>query len=174
MSGSQPSREAELFAGLKVLIVDDSAEMRRLLVALLDTMGIGDVACAPNGDAGLRMFAECAPDIVITDGAMQPMDGYEMTRAIRAMRTANGAPGRGADVPVLMLSGHTGAEIVERARDEGVTDYIVKPVTPELLYERLREAVSRPVHVVETPTWRGPSPTRRLVPRRSSLAPDDV
>jgi PleD family two-component response regulator len=64
-----------------------------------------------------------------------------------------------------MLSGHMGPEIVARARDEGVTDYIVKPVTPELLYERVMEAVSKPVHLVETPTWRGPSPTRRLTIR---------
>lgn len=165
MSAFPTSRDAELLARLKVLIVDDSAEMRRLLVALLNAMGIGEVVCAQNGDAGLRLFAERAPDIVITDGSMQPMDGYEMTRAIRAMRASDGAPGHGADVPVLMLSGHMGSDIVERARDEGVTDYIVKPVTPELLYERLLEAISKPVHVVETPTWRGPSPTRRLVVR---------
>lgn len=156
-------QSTELFASLKVLVVDDSLEMRRLLTALLDVMGIGEVICASDGVAGLRLFSECAPDLVITDGAMQPMDGYEMTRAIRALHNPGDPPGKGGDVPVLMLSGHMGADIVARARDEGVTDYIVKPVTPALLYERLLDAVSKPVHIVETPTWRGPSPTRRLV-----------
>lgn len=165
MSPTPPTRDAELFAGLKVLLVEDSGEMRRMLVALLEAMGIGEVICAPNGHAGLKLFAECAPDIVITDGAMQPMDGYEMTRAIRAMRAPDNAPGQGTDIPVLMLSGQMGPEIVARARDEGVTDYIVKPVTPELLYERLVEAVTRPMHVVETANYRGPSPTRRLIAR---------
>ncbi|MCE9648270.1 MAG: response regulator [Parvibaculum sp.] len=165
MTSSPSSRQTELFARLKVLVVDDSVEMRRLLVALLNVMGIGEVICAPDGDTGLRLYAERNPDLVITDGTMQPMDGYEMTRAIRAMRKADDTPDRGAEVPVLMLSGHTGPEIIARARDEGVTDYIVKPVTPELLYERVMEAVSKPVHLVETPTWRGPSPTRRLTIR---------
>jgi CheY-like chemotaxis protein len=158
---TSPGRE--LFASLKVLVVDDSLEMRRLLTALLSVMGIGEIICAADGIEGLRLFSECAPDLVITDGTMQPMDGYEMTRAIRALHSPGDPPGQGGDVPVLMLSGHMGADIVDRARNEGVTDYIVKPVTPGLLYERLLEAVSKPVHVVETPTWRGPSPTRRLV-----------
>jgi two-component system, chemotaxis family, chemotaxis protein CheY len=160
-----PVHNAELFAGLKVLVVDDSLEMRRLLHALLNVIGIGEVICASDGNSGLKLFAERAPDLVITDGSMQPMDGYEMTRAIRSMRKENDAPGQGADIPVLMLSGHMDPEIIARARDEGVTDYIVKPVTPELLYERLLEAISRPVHVVETATYRGPSPTRRLIAR---------
>lgn len=167
-----PIRSTELFASLKVLVVDDSPEMRRLLTALLDVMGIGEVICASDGIAGLRLFSEHAPDLVITDGTMQPMDGYEMTRAIRALRNPDDPPGHGGDVPVLMLSGHMGADIVARARDEGVTDYIVKPVTPALLYERLLEAVSKPVHVVETPTYRGPSPTRRLVAHHAEAALD--
>lgn len=161
---ANPIHDTKLFAGLKVLVVDDSLEMRRLLQALLNVIGIGEVICASDGHAGLKLFAERAPDLVITDGSMEPMDGYEMTRAIRLMRKENDAPGQGADIPVLMLSGHMDPDIIARARDEGVTDYIVKPVTPELLYERLLEAISRPVHVVETATYRGPSPTRRLVP----------
>ncbi|MGB3809259.1 MAG: response regulator [Parvibaculum sp.] len=167
MTQLPPSRDTELFAGLKVLLVEDSGEMRRLLVALLEAIGIGEIICAADGHTGLKLFVERAPDIVITDGAMHPMDGYEMTRAIRAMRKPDDAPGQGSDIPVLMLSGHVGPEIIARARDEGVTDYIVKPVTPMLLYERLIAAIARPAHIVETPTYRGPSPTRRLVAREA-------
>ncbi len=155
------SEEAGLFATLRVLIVDDSAEMCRLLAALLEAVGIFNVVCAPNGDAGLKKFSEFSPDLIITDGDMQPMDGYEMTRRIRAAH-AGKAPGRNRDVPVLMVSGHVDEATVTRARDEGVTDYIVKPVTPALLYERLRAAIAKPIHVVETANYRGPSPKRRL------------
>ncbi|HEX7777020.1 MAG TPA: response regulator [Parvibaculum sp.] len=161
MNLTPTTEEAGLFAAMKVLIVDDSAEMRRLLAALLEAIGIVNVLCAPNGDAGLKLFAEFAPDLVITDGDMQPMDGYEMTRRIRAAH-AGDMPGRNRDVPVLMVSGHRDASTVTRARDEGVTDYIVKPLTPALLYERLRAAIAQPIHIVETATYRGPSPTRKL------------
>jgi DNA-binding response OmpR family regulator len=157
MSIGAPPEELALFGTLKVLVVDDSAEMRRLLLALLAAMNIGEVVCAQSGEAGLKLFAAERPDLIITDGAMQPMDGYEMTRRIRA-DTAN------ADVPILMISGHIGHRHVVQARNDGITDYLAKPVTPALLYERVRAAVSRPIHIVETQDYRGLSPARRLTP----------
>ena len=127
------------------------------------------IICATNGDEGVKLFAERAPDLIITDGMMQPMTGYAMTRAIRAMREHNGS-----DVPVVMLSGHGDADIVEWARDEGVNDYIVKPVTPQLLYERVLAAISTPLHLVETATYRGPSPRRRLTAHQAVIQTEVV
>ena len=148
---------------LKILIVEDSESMRGLLTALLRTMGVHQIFCAEDGDAGLKLFIEHQPDLVITDGAMKPTSGYAMTSAIRALRTCDGSPAREADVPVLMLSGHDEPQKIEQARDNGVSDYIVKPVTAELLYERVIAAVSNSIHLIETPTYRGLSPRRRLV-----------
>ncbi len=157
----------ELFAKLKVLIVDDSAEMRNLLVALLQSMGFAEIFCAASGEAVLRVFCDESPDLIITDGSMRPMDGYEMTRRVRAGDCHGGENCDNRDVPVLMISGHVGDDIVRLARDTGVTDYIVKPVTAETLYESILSAVSKPIHIVETGSYRGPSPKRRLVPRIS-------
>lgn len=163
MSAPHQTDASALLAGLKVLVVEDSINMRNLLVALLNTMGITDVTCAQDGDAGLKCFATATPDLVITDGMMEPMNGYAMTSAIRAL-SDDGAPGeyKRSDVPVLMLSGHSEPDIVKRARDEGVTDYIVKPISPQLFYERVLAAVSSPTHIVETARFRGPSPRRTL------------
>ena len=153
----------QLLGELTVLVVEDSETMRSLLVALLQTMGIHHISCAKDGQSGLSLFVERQPDLVITDGIMAPMSGYAMTRAIRELREPDGSPSRLADVPILMLSGHGERQKVEQARDDGVTDYIVKPVTPDLLYARVIAAISTPIHIVETPTYRGPSPRRRLV-----------
>jgi FixJ family two-component response regulator len=68
-----------------------------------------------------------------------------------------------------MLSGHGEPDIVEWARDEGVTDYIIKPVTAELLYERIIAAIAKPLHIIETATYRGPSPRRRLVVHAANI-----
>jgi len=152
-----------LLGELKILVVEDSETMRSLLIALLQTMGVQDITCAQDGQSGLSLFIETQPDLVITDGIMAPMSGYAMTRAIRELRDPDGSPARHADVPILMLSGHGERQKVEQARDDGVTDYIVKPVTPELLYTRVVAAISTPIHIVETATYRGPSPRRRLV-----------
>ncbi len=163
MSARPDIETSALLAGLKVLVVDDSPAMRDLVVALLNAMGIADVTCAEDGDSGLEYFAHATPDLVITDGMMSPMTGYAMTSAIRALHddTATGDYKR-SDVPVLMLSGHSEPDIVRWARDEGVTDYIVKPVSPALFYERVLAAISNPTHIVETATFRGPSPRRTL------------
>tara|TARA_R110000868_G_scaffold25433_8_gene99343 strand:+ start:3367 stop:3873 length:507 start_codon:yes stop_codon:yes gene_type:complete len=163
MSARPDIETSALLAGLKVLVVEDSTTMRDLVVALLNSMGIADVTCAEDGDAGLEYFAHATPDLVITDGMMSPMTGYAMTSAIRALSddTATGDYKR-SDVPVLMLSGHSEPDIVRWARDEGVTDYIVKPVSPALFYERVLAAISNPTHIVETATFRGPSPRRTL------------
>jgi two-component system chemotaxis response regulator CheY len=164
MTPKPSGAEIELFQKLKVLVVEDSAEMRRLLSALLESMGIDQIVEAHDGMKGLAAFAEHRPDIIITDGAMQPMDGYEMTRRVRAAGSVDGA---NPDVPILMISGHIGRENVVHARDQGVTDYIAKPLSASLLYEAILAAVSKPIHFVEKPGYRGPSPKRKLETRQA-------
>lgn len=158
------SADAEFFRRLKVLVVEDSAEMRRLLAALLESMGVEQIVEARDGLKGLDAFAEHRPDIIITDGAMQPMDGYQMTQRVRATDAAEGA---NPDVPILMISGHVEHENVLHARDQGVTDYLPKPLSASVLYEAIVAAVSKPIHFVETPGYRGPSPKRQLTARNS-------
>ena len=156
--------DPDFFRRLKVLIVEDSEEMRRLLSALLETMGVTDIVETRDGASGLAAFAAHKPDIIITDGAMVPMDGYEMTRAIRATGDAEDA---NPDVPILMIPGHIGRDKISQARDHGVTDYLEKPLSADVLYEAIVTAVSKPIHFVEKPGYRGPSPRRSLDARRS-------
>ena len=101
MTSSPTRADADFFRRLKVLVVEDSAEMRRLLAALLESMGVEQIFEAPDGLGGLDAFAEHRPDIIITDGSMQPMDGFEMTHRVRAADAADGA---NPDVPILMIS----------------------------------------------------------------------
>ena len=162
--GPSTGADEDFFRRLKVLVVEDSAEMQRLLVALLETMGVTRIVVARDGEKGLAAFAAERPDIIVTDGAMTPMDGYEMTRAIRASASGDGA---NPDVPILMISGHVGREEVAHARDQGVTDYLAKPLSAEMLYKAIVAAVSKPIHFVEKPGYRGPSPKRSLDARRS-------
>jgi two-component system, chemotaxis family, chemotaxis protein CheY len=164
MSKAATIADPDFFRRLKVLIVEDSAGMRRLLTALLETMGVAHIIETRDGESGLAAFAEHKPDIIITDGAMMPMDGYEMTRAIRAAGDADGA---NPDVPILMISGHIGRDKVSQARDQGVTDYLEKPLSADVLYEAIVAAVSKPIHFVDKPGYRGPSPRRSLDARRS-------
>lgn len=159
-----PTSESDLFGHLKILVVEDSREMRRLVVALLQSMGVGDVLEAHDGHSGLAAFAEHAPDLVITDGAMAPMNGYEMTRRIRNAHSPSDAK---PAVPILMISGHLGPATVEQARIDGVTDYLAKPLTAELLYERVLAALTDDHTVLAREGYVGPPPKRPLPLRRA-------
>lgn len=152
---------SDIFQKLRVLVVEDSGEMRRLVVALLQTMRVGCILEARDGKRGLEVFQTDKPDLIITDGSMQPMDGYEMTRLIRQSGNGQG------DLPILMISGHLNRDIVDHARDQGVTDYLAKPLSADVLYQAILRAVSIPLHIVETPTFRGPSPRRNLQVRHA-------
>ena len=147
--GPSTGADKDFFRRLKVLVVEDSAEMQRLLVALLETMGVTRIVVARDGEKGLAAFAAERPDIIVTDGAMTPMDSYEMTRAIRASASGDGA---NPDVSILMISGHVGREEVAHARDQGVTDYLAKPLSAETLYEAIVAAVSKPIHALPSIT----------------------
>lgn len=152
---------SDIFSKLRILVVEDSNEMRRLIIAMLHSMRIGCILEARDGRHGLEVFNTQKPDIIITDGAMHPMDGYEMTRLVRQSTQGN------RDIPVLMISGHLSREIVDHARDQGVTDYLAKPLSANLLYQAILRAVSKPLHIVETQNYHGPSPTRNLQVRHA-------
>jgi CheY-like chemotaxis protein len=164
MNEASTRADEDFFRKLKILVVEDSPEMQRLLVALLESMGVVHIAVERDGEKGLAAFAARHPDIIITDGAMVPMDGYEMTRRIRAAEAGGNA---NPDVPILMISGHAGRENVTHARDQGVTDYLTKPLSADTLYEAIVAAVSKPVHFLDKPGYRGLSPKRSLDARRS-------
>lgn len=145
-----------IFGKITVLVVDDSAYMRHLLMTLLQALGVTKVYLAVNGEEAWELLNSCEPDIVLTDAAMVPGDGFMFAKRLRSLR------GRALGmVPIIMVSGHTDLASVERARDIGVTEFLSKPISARSLYERLIQVLDRPRQFVETPTYRGPDRRRR-------------
>src|SRR5690606_35874814 len=104
-------------------------------------------------------FRRYEPDLVITDAAMLPVDGFDLAKKLRSLN------GRALGmVPIIMVSGHTDLASVERARDIGITEFLSKPISARSLYERLIQVVDKPRPFVETPTYRGPDRRRRERP----------
>jgi len=143
------------FETLRALIVEDNAHMRSLLRALLNSIGIKDIAEAPNGQSGLILLRERRCDLVLTDLAMKPMDGLEFTRRVR---TDEQSPN--PFVPIIMVTGHTERYRVEAARDAGVTEFLAKPVTAHNLFARIAEIVERPRAFVRCDNYFGPDRRR--------------
>jgi CheY-like chemotaxis protein len=162
------------FENLKALIVEDNAYMRSLLRALLNSIGVMDIAEASNGQAAIEILRERKSDLVLTDLAMKPMDGLEFTRYVRGNEQSPNP-----FVPIIMISGHSEKYRVEAARDAGVTEFLAKPITAHTLFARIAEIVERPRAFVHCDSYFGPDRRRRAIedyagPRRRKEEMQDV
>lgn len=139
-----------VFETLSVLVVDDSKHMRNLLSGLLRALGVGDIVVAGDGEEAWSHYLHHKPDVVITDAAMQPMDGFVLARRLRDADSS--AFGR---IPIIMVSAHSELSAVEKARDIGISEFICKPISARLLYERLVAVVNRPREFVASGAFAG-------------------
>jgi two-component system nitrogen regulation response regulator NtrX len=116
----------------RVLIVDDEANIRRMLAALLKSEGF-DVEEAPNGPSALLMLDQTHPDAVLLDLQMPPgPDGLETLRQIRE---------RDIQVPVIMMSGKAQLTDAVSAIKQGAFQFLEKPLTPEAVLVALRSGL---------------------------------
>jgi len=145
------------FNRLRFLIVDDNLHMRRIIRTLLHGFGARDVNEAEDGAAGLEAFSTHSPDIVITDWSMPIFDGIELTRMLRQ---ADSSPN--PYVPIIMVTGHAEKRKVMEARDAGITEFLVKPVSAKALYQRVLSIVVNPRPFIKTKTYFGPDRRRTL------------
>ncbi|MEX2504081.1 MAG: response regulator transcription factor [Egicoccus sp.] len=120
-------------ATARLVVIDDSSEYRALLSLVLGRDArFQIVAEAADGAEGLAAVVDHAPDLVRTDLQMPKVDGIEFTRALR--RT-NG------DLPIVMVTGLPGDEIVEQAYRAGVTAFLSKTGSPTRLVDTLHAVI---------------------------------
>lgn len=125
-------------AELRVLVVDDNAQMRGILHSMLRAFGVRAVTLAVDGSDALARLERRQFDIAICDWLMEPMDGYEFVRKARASDDP-----RVRDMPIVMLTGQAEMRQVLAARDAGVTEYLLKPISAGVLWTRLAAAYVR-------------------------------
>lgn len=123
-------------AATKVLVVDDDLNIQRVLVFTLKQEGF-EVLVASDGEAGVEMARNAAPDLILMDVAMPKLDGYAATQQIRTGERD------GARVPIIMLTSE--ADVGERVKGlrAGADDDIVKPFHPLELIARIRALLAR-------------------------------
>ena len=130
MMASIHDREA-LFAGKKVLLVDDDMRNIFSLGGLLEERGL-NVFTAKNGQEALDFLAENPGiDILLTDIMMPGMDGYELIQKVRAQD-------KYARLPILALTAKAMKTDRERCMEVGATDYLSKPINIDRLLSTLR------------------------------------
>lgn len=141
---------------VKVLVVDDSAFMRKIIGDILESdRELEVVARARNGHEALKMFEEFSPDVVTLDVEMPGMNGIDVLKNLMARRP----------VPVVMVSGLTkqGADITMQALDCGAVDFVTKPSgTISLDMEKVGGELRRKVLAAAKATIRKPSPQQQI------------
>jgi two-component system, chemotaxis family, chemotaxis protein CheY len=144
------------FAKTSVLIVDDTASMRVLLRSVLNAAGFIHTREASDGAAALEELKHSPTDLMITDLFMPILDGVELVRAIRTAPDSINPL-----LPVIMLTGHSERSKVIAARDAGVSDFLVKPVTTAGLIRKIETVLLTPRPFVRSATYFGPDRRRR-------------
>jgi CheY-like chemotaxis protein len=143
------------FSRIRFLLVDDNIYMRRMLRSLLTGFDARIIHEAEDGAAGLEAIRIQMPDIVIADWEMPMLDGIEMTRFVRQSATSVNP-----FLPIIMMTGHAEKKRVLTARDAGVTEFLVKPISAHALYNRVLNIVANPRPFVRTKSYFGPDRRR--------------
>jgi CheY-like chemotaxis protein/predicted regulator of Ras-like GTPase activity (Roadblock/LC7/MglB family) len=134
----------------KVLVVDDSTSVRKVLERLLAARGL-QVVTAQDAEEGLKMVTDESPDLVIADVVMPGMSGFELCQLLRLNQ-------RFRDTPVILISGIMDDKTLVQAQSVGASGVISKPFTPDTLYPKIEQALSK------TPAMAAPAPAPTSVP----------
>jgi two-component system, cell cycle response regulator DivK len=117
-----------------VLVVDDYPDAREMYAEYLQYSGF-DVIEASNGMEALARAADSMPDIILMDLSLPVMDGWEATKRLKADKAT-------ADIPIVALTGHALAGILEGAKQAGCDAFVTKPCLPEDLVKEIRKVLS--------------------------------
>lgn len=114
---------------MKVLVVDDSTTMRRILINSLNPVGVTDVAEARDGQEAVEAVRAGQFDLVLMDWNMPNMLGIDALKQIRAM---------GNQVPVIMVTTEAEGDRVMEAMKSGANNYIIKPFKPDVIIAKIK------------------------------------
>lgn len=144
---------------LNLLIVEDIAHTRVLLRGVLRQLGFARVSEASSVPEALEAIKASPPDIVITDWEMPGQSGLDLIHWLRRHPQSPDPM-----LPVILLTGHGDLDTVTAGRDAGATDFLVKPVSPRRIAERLADLIARNRNFVVSPGYVGPDRRRSRRP----------
>lgn len=142
-------------ASLKVCIVDADSQMRQMIRDALTGMGINQIReCADSGMAQ-QLIGEFRPDLCIFDWSTGPIDAITFVKSLRVRENDQDAA-----MQIIMMMSNANTRRVIDARNAGVDEFLVKPISLRALHGRLLTLVENPRVFVRTPTYVGPDRRR--------------
>lgn len=119
----------------KILVVDDSATMRKIIMRVLRQaeISVEEILEAANGVEGLsKLSSDPDIDMILSDVNMPEMNGIEFVKAIRGHHSKE-------EMPVVMITTEGGETMVQTAMESGANGYVTKPFTPDSIRQALAE-----------------------------------
>ena len=120
---------------IRVLVADDDEDILSLVAFRLERSGF-EVLKACDGAEALRLATDEIPDLAVLDVMMPKLDGYEVTRRMRANETTSG-------IPVILLTARAQESDVAAGFEAGADDYVKKPFSPQELGTRVQAILDR-------------------------------
>jgi len=117
-------------ASLHCLVVDDQMTMRSLVRTSLQQLGVREIREAADGEIALRDIIAKPAHLIISDYNMPNLDGLGLLRAVRAHPPFK-------SIAFIMLTGRADSDLVQRAVQFGVNNYLVKPFTVQVLKDKI-------------------------------------
>ena len=117
----------KILKGLRILVVDDEADSRDLVSAILMRCG-SDVNCCESASDGMKAFRTWKPDLLVSDIGMPVEDGYSLIKKVRKLKTK-----RAREMPAIALTAYATKEDQERTLASGFQMHVAKPIDPEEL-----------------------------------------
>ncbi len=163
-------------SNVKFLIVEDNKFMQTVVRRVLSALGAREVRECNDGADALKILKTWPADIVITDWAMEPLDGIELTTMIRTA-----ADSTNPYVPIIMLTAYSEMNRIVEARDSGVNEFVVKPISVNTLFSRIQAVIERPRPFIRIKDFFGPDRRRKDLPfnepdrrKPASTLPDGI
>lgn len=125
-----------LAAALKVLVVDDQFSVRQMTRMTLQELGIRHIHESENGKQGFQKATVQPLDLIISDFNMPEMDGLEFLRAVRGHQAVR-------KLPFILLTGRGDKELVIKAAQAGVNNYLIKPFNAAVLREKIEQVIGK-------------------------------
>ncbi|MCP5366791.1 MAG: response regulator [Hyphomicrobiales bacterium] len=138
------------------LVVEDNPFMRRIVMRILWAFGAKRVEEASDGGEAITAMESFQPDIIVLDWEMEPVDGIQFMKFVRDAEDS-----KNPFIPVIMLTGHAERHRIITARNAGVNEYLLKPVSAQALLSRVQAVIERPRQFVRTKTFFGPDRRRK-------------
>lgn len=141
---------------LKFMVIDANPFMRRILRELLLAYHVRNIKEAGDGAAAFQELHTFKPDVILLEWEMQPLGGLDFAQLVR-----KGEDSPDKYLPMIMISAHSEMSKIQQARDAGINEFLVKPISATSLFSRIKLIVEKPRPYIDTKNYFGPDRRRR-------------